>query len=206
MNPIRIVIFARAPLPGLAKTRLISALGESGAAALAHKMLRHAVAEAGAANVGEVELCVTPSPEAPQWRSFLDSSWQVDWQAQGEGNLGDRLARASQRNIEAGRSVLLIGADCPMLTAEHLCEAARKLEESDAVMIPSMDGGYVLLGLKQYHPTVFHGIAWSTDTVAFETLCRIAVLRWSVAQLTRLRDIDEPSDLSYLPEGWLRHE
>jgi glycosyltransferase A (GT-A) superfamily protein (DUF2064 family) len=80
------------------------------------------------------------------------------------------------------------------------------LEKSDAVMIPSVDGGYVLLGFKQYHPNIFQGIAWSTDTVAFETLCRIAVLRWSVAQLTRLRDIDEPSDLSYLPEGWLRHE
>lgn len=203
MNLIRVVIFARAPLPGSAKTRLIPALGDGGAAALAHKMLRHTVAEARAANVGEVELCVTPSREAPQWQPFLDSSWGVDWQAQGEGNLADRLARASQRNIEAGRSVLLIGADCPMLTAEHLREAARRLEESDAVMIPSVDGGYVLLGLKQHHPHVFHGIAWSTDTVAFETLCRIAALGWSVAQLTSLRDIDEPSDLPYLPEGWL---
>lgn len=203
MKPLRIVIFAKAPLAGWAKTRLIPALGAHGAACLAQKMLRHVVAEALAADLGEVELCVTPSHETPQWQPFLEPSWRVDWQTQGEGMLGDRLARATQRNVEAGCSVLLIGTDCPMLTTEYLREAARQLQKSQAVIIPSTDGGYVLLGLQQYHPSIFHNIAWSTNTVAFETRCRIDLLGWSVVQLPSLRDIDEPKDLPYLPEAWL---
>ncbi len=205
MKPVRIVIFAKAPLPGLAKTRLIPALGEQGAAMLAQKMLRHVVVEALTAQVGAVELCVTPSHEAPQWQPFLERSWCVDWQSQGEGSLGDRLARASQRSIEAGCSILLIGTDCPTLTAVGLREAAQQLQESHAVITPSTDGGYVLLGLQQYHPSIFHDIAWSTETVAFETLRRIDLLGWSVTRLPSLRDIDEPSDLPYLPAAWLRN-
>lgn len=202
MSPVRIVIFAKAPLPGLAKTRLIPALGEAGAARLAERMLRHTVREALAADIGEVELCVTPEPGAQQWLLLRDPAWPVAWQAQGDGDLGERLARATRRGVADGRAVLLIGTDCPALTADRLREAATQLRSNDAVIIPSADGGYVLLGLKHFSPCVFQGIAWSTDSVAFETLCRIGVLQWSVAQLPMLRDIDEPADLVALPQDW----
>lgn len=202
MSLIRIVIFAKAPLAGLAKTRLIPALGEQGSAQLAQRMLRHTVAEALAADVGEVELCVTPEPDAQQWRPFRDPEWPVAWQAQGDGDLGERLARATRRGVLHGHSVLLIGTDCPFLTAERLREATTQLVSKDAVLIPSVDGGYVLLGLKHFSPCVFRDIAWSTESVAFETLCRIGELQWTVAQLPRLRDIDEPADLAALPHDW----
>lgn len=202
MTTVRIIVFAKAPQPGLAKTRLIPALGPEGAARLAERMLRHTVAKALAANVGTVELCVTPDPGEPSWLPFHDPSWQVDWQAQGDGDLGARLARASHRALAVNSAVLLIGTDCPALSADRLRDAAKQLASSDAVIIPSTDGGYVLLGLRQFHPSVFHGITWSTDSVAFETLCRIGSLGWTVAQLPGLRDIDEPADLVALPEGW----
>jgi rSAM/selenodomain-associated transferase 1 len=203
MSPIRIVIFAKAPLAGLAKTRLIPALGEEGSARLAQRMLNHTVAEALAADIGEVELCVTPEPNAQQWRSFRDPEWPVSWQGQGDGDLGERLTRATRRGVLDGRAVLLIGTDCPFLTADRLRDAAARLESNDAVINPSADGGYVLLGLKTFNPSVFRGIAWSTDSVAFETLCQIGALGWTVAQLPMLRDIDEPADLVALPPGWL---
>lgn len=203
MSSIRIVIFAKAPLAGLAKTRLIPALGEEGSARLAARMLRHTVTEALAAEVGEVELCVTPAPNAPEWQAWRDPAWTVDWQPQGDGDLGARLARATQRGLAEWDAVLLIGTDCPGLTRDQLREAAVRLQSHDAVIIPSMDGGYVLLGLTQYRPRVFQGISWSTDTVAFETLCQIGALGWTVAQLPMLRDIDEPADLVALPPGWL---
>lgn len=127
----------------------------------------------------------------------------MDWQPQGDGDLGARLASATQRGLTERDAVLLIGTDCPGLTRDQLREAAVRLQSHDAVIIPSTDGGYVLLGLTQYRPRVFQGISWSTDTVAFETLCQIGALGWTVAQLPMLRDIDEPADLVALPPGWL---
>lgn len=202
MNAVRIIVFAKAPQPGFAKTRLIPALGAEGAASLARRMLDHTVTEAQAAQIGEVELCVTPDPGAPSWQALHDHTWQVDWQPQGDGDLGARLARATHRSLAVREAVLLIGTDCPSLTAARLREAAAQLTSNDAVIIPSADGGYVLLGFKHFHPGVFQGITWSTDSVAFETLCRIGSLGWTVAQLPMLRDIDEPADLAALPQDW----
>lgn len=202
MTPIRIVIFAKAPLPGLAKTRLIPALGDKGAAHLAERMLRHTVTEALSAGVKEVELCVTPTPEAPLWQPFRNPLWPVDWQPQGEGDLGARLARAAARGVSEGAAILLIGTDCPSLTAERLQEAARQLLSRDAVIIPSTDGGYVLLGLKRFDASVFEAIPWSTNRVSAETLKKIDTLGWSVGRLPALRDVDTPDDLLALPREW----
>ncbi|MGQ0710439.1 MAG: TIGR04282 family arsenosugar biosynthesis glycosyltransferase [Rhodoferax sp.] len=203
MRPIRTVIFAKAPLPGLCKTRLAPVLGAQGAARLAQRMLQHTVGVASGAGVGEVELCVSPAPETAVWQPFRDPLWTADWQAQGEGDLGTRLARAAQRSAAQGRAVLLIGTDCPALDAQHLRQAAQRLQAADAVIIPSLDGGYVLLGLNRFHPSLFEGIAWSTSSVAGETMRRIRALDWSLAELPPLRDIDEPGDLHALPQAWL---
>ncbi|SFF66685.1 hypothetical protein SAMN04488120_1213 [Fontimonas thermophila] len=203
MRRLRIVIFAKAPLPGMAKTRLIPALGEQGSARLAQRMLRHAVDESLAAAIGDVELCVTPQPDAPPWRPWRDRGWPVDWQWQGEGDLGARLDRAARRVLSAHDAVLLIGTDCPGLTRHHLQLAARQLMTHEAVIIPSTDGGYVLLGLVRHHPHIFEEIPWSTNRVCAETLARIGTLGWTVAQLAALSDIDEPADLAAVPPGWL---
>lgn len=202
MTAVRTIIFAKVPRPGFAKTRLVPALGPEGAARLAERMLKHTITEALSANVGDVELCVTPDPGDSAWQPFHDPSWCVDWQAQGDGDLGARLARAAHRALAMNGAVLLIGADCPALTAERLREAVGQLASHDAVIIPSTDGGYILLGLRHFHPAVFHDITWSTGSVAFETLCRIGSLGWTVAQMPGLLDIDEPVDLDALPEAW----
>lgn len=203
MKPVRIVIFAKAPLPGMAKTRLIPALGEKGAAGLAQRMLQDTVEQALAADMADVELCVAPGPDAPQWQCFRDHAWPLNWQSQGDGDLGDRLAHASKRGDADGCAVLLIGTDCPGLTATRLQQAMTQLQTNDAVINPSTDGGYVLLGLQHFHASLFQGVSWSTDRVAFETLSRIHTLGWSVDQLPPLTDIDEPEDLAMLPSDWL---
>lgn len=202
MKPVRIVILAKAPLPGFAKTRLIPALGAQGAADLAHRMLEHTLHKALAANVGQVEVCVTPPAADPVWKKFRVSQL-VQWSDQGEGDLGQRMARAAQRVLDGGESVLLIGTDCPQLGPDHLLRATSGLGRADAALIPTFDGGYALLGLNRFHPALFTGIAWSTDTVAAETLCRSRQLGWSVQSQPMLHDIDEPSDLKWLPKTWL---
>jgi uncharacterized protein len=194
MRRTRIVIFAKAPVPGKAKTRLIPALGEIGAARLAHKMLLNTVEEAQAAALAIPELCATPHPFDPEWAPFLPQA-EIRYTDQGEGDLGERLARAAKRTILLGESVLLIGTDCPELDARLLRSAAQELEEHDAVIHPTFDGGYALLGLKRFDPSLFTDIAWSTDCVARTTFGRLNALGWRYHLGQTLQDIDEPADL-----------
>lgn len=203
MKPVRIIIFAKAPKAGKAKTRLIPALGAEGAATLARQMLVHTVTQALSAAAGAVELCCTPADD-PIWQR-LGFPAELVYSDQGEGTLGARMARASQRVIGSGESVLLIGTDCPALDAARLREIAHMLAESDTVMVPASDGGYVALGMNRFHPRLFQGIPWSTESVAYASLCRLGELGWSVRQFPRERDIDEPADLQWLPESWRLH-
>jgi hypothetical protein len=182
----RIVVFAKQPAPGRVKTRLIPALGPEGAARLAAEMLERTIAEALATGL-EVELCGDPDPT-------LWHAGKVHLSCQGEGHLGARLARAAERVLER-KAVLLIGADCPVLDRARLRAAAEALATHDAVLHPAADGGYVLLGLSRFDRSIFEGIAWSTPTVAADTIARIAALGWSLDLRETLRDVDEPADL-----------
>lgn len=195
MSANRIIIFAKAPAPGLAKTRLIPALGEAGAARLARRMLLATLNEAIAADIGPVELCVTPGADHPAVQDLLPSG-EISITDQGDGTLGERLARASARALRDGGRVLLIGTDCPELSSGDLRAAALALGDHDAVIHPAEDGGYVLLGLRKFDASLFHEIPWSTATVARDTLDRIAALRWTVHVGRTLRDIDRPEDLA----------
>jgi uncharacterized protein len=148
-----------------------------------------------------VELCVTPSPDDSVWQS-LALPVTIAWSAQGEGDLGSRMARAAQRVTGAGESVLIIGTDCPALDSELLRRAAMSLQYVDATLLPTADGGYVVLGLNRFHASLFEGIEWSTETVALETRRRLGQLGWEVQSHPELHDIDEPADLIWLPEDW----
>lgn len=201
MNAVRIVIFAKAPIAGLAKTRLIPALGAERAGQLARCMLMHTLLEARAADVGPVEMCVTPGLANPAWAS-LPPIEGILWSEQPEGDLGVRLARATARAIETGERVLLVGTDCPQLDAGRLQQAAILLSNSDSVLLPTFDGGYALLGLQRFHSKVFERVPWSTAEVAAVTCGRIRSLGWSLSVGSALHDIDEPADLQWLPESW----
>ena len=184
----RIVIFAKEPVAGRVKTRLIPALGAEGAAARAVEMLDRTIAEALGSGCA-VELCGDPDP-AGWWRGPA-----VSLSAQGPGGLGERLARAAERALRRG-PVLLIGSDCPALDRHRLREAALALEGHDAVIHPTEDGGYALLGLRAFDASIFEGLEWSTPSVAAETAARIAALGWSLHEGETLRDVDEPADLA----------
>ena len=198
---MRLIVLAKAPVAGQAKTRLIPALGAAGAAALAARLLAHAVAQAEAAAFASRELCVAPDPAHPAFAE-LSARPGWDWAAQGEGDLGQRMERALTRALGAHDGALLIGSDAPELGAARLREAAAALADHDAVFVPALDGGYALVGLRRSAPALFEGMAWSTPTVMARTRERAAAagLRW--AELAPVADIDEPADLARLPAGW----
>ena len=196
-----IILFAKFPAQGMAKTRLQPALGIEGAAQMAHKLLLHSIEQAVATGF-TVELCVSPAPTHPCWQA-LNLPDSLQWSAQAEGDLGLRMLTASQQALACFEQVILIGTDCPSLTTIRIRQAAQQLETQDSVMIPAFDGGYVLFGFKQVAARLFSTIEWSTASVAKVTQQRLAELSWSVALLAPLPDIDEPEDLCYLPNGWL---
>jgi rSAM/selenodomain-associated transferase 1 len=198
---MRIIIFAKAPLAGFAKTRLIPALGKAGAAELAKKMLLHTLQAAIAADIGSVELCVTPSIQDIAWND-VELPDGINITEQGSGDLGERMARATQRNIEQGEAVLLIGTDCVEMSEELLRNAVSDLREHDAVIHCTADGGYALLGCKHFNVLLFADMPWSTDQVATMTINRIGRLGWSLQVGRLLHDVDEPQDLQHLPEHW----
>ena len=204
MSSARIVIFAKAPVAGKAKTRLIPALGAAGAARLAERMLLDTVAEAEASGLA-AELCTSPAATDREWLPFLVAS-SLPMTEQGEGDLGARLARAAERVLAEGQKVLLIGTDCPELGRDRLRAAAAALNSHDAVIHPAVDGGYALLGLSRFDSSIFSGIAWSTASVAADTIARIEALGWSLHVGDTLRDVDEPEDLAQLKQvqgdGW----
>ena len=197
----QLIVFAKAPVPGLAKTRLAPALGADGAAALAECLLRHALLQATEADVGPVELCAAPDTTHPALRAAA-AAFGADLTAQGGGDLGLRMHRALTRCLARHDRALLMGSDAPSLDATRLRAAALALESNDAVFVPALDGGYALVGLCQADPRWFAGMTWSHARVMDDTRERLraAGVRW--AELPPVADIDAPDDLRHLPPGW----
>lgn len=196
-----VIIFAKFPAKGMAKTRLQPALGIDGAARMARQLLLHSVEQALAAGFS-VEMCVSPEPTDPCWNE-LSLPKSLSWSAQAEGDLGLRMLTASQNALDKFEKVILIGTDCPDLMNEQIQSAAQQLKQYDTTMILAVDGGYVLLGLKQSDAHLFSDMTWSVSDVAAVTQQRVKDLNWSLALLEPLADIDEPDDLQYLPADWL---
>lgn len=203
MNTTRIIIFAKAPQPGTVKTRLIRALGADGAATIARRMLESTLEVASGARLGPVELCMSPDPGAAAWAGLTFPA-NVELTAQGDGDLGARMARAVERTIGRQQNVILLGTDCPDMSVGLLWRAQAALREAGAVIYCTADGGYALLGLAWYSDALFTEMPWGSSRVAGETLRRFARLDRPVSVGQVLHDVDEPDDLRRLPADWLR--
>jgi len=195
VDPVAIAVLAKAPVPGLAKTRLAPALGDDGAAALQERLTARAVATACAAETGPVTLWATPDPSHASFRALAER-YPIALATQPDGDLGARMLTAIRA---ANGPTLVIGTDCPALAPDHLLAAATHLRNGiDAVLIPADDGGYVLIGMRKPQPAPFADMTWSTDTVAAETRRRMARLNLSWREPARLWDVDRPEDLARL--------
>jgi rSAM/selenodomain-associated transferase 1 len=195
-EPISIAVFARAPVPGRCKTRLIPTLGADGAARLHRRTIKRTIACALAADVGPVSLWCTPDAAHP---AFVELGRDAPLQlcVQTEGDLGARMLAAFE--AQKNTPLLLIGTDCPALTTGHLQACADVLRNGhEAVFLPTEDGGYVLVGLRTPRPALFEAMPWSTDEVMAETRRRLqrAGLAWREPAV--LWDVDTHADLERL--------
>jgi uncharacterized protein len=194
-----LLVFAREPVPGLVKTRLIPALGASGAARLYSALLERAVNAATGVPGVAVELWCAGAPPSGGVCAELARRHGLVLRHQGVGNLGKRMVQALGETLLRCDRVVLIGSDCPGYHPAYLAAAFVALGGHDAVVGPAADGGYVLIGLRRPAPDLFADIAWGTDTVLAATRTALTRLGWTWAELPIRQDIDRPEDLAACP-------
>jgi uncharacterized protein len=194
-SAVSIAILAKAPIPGLAKTRLIPTIGAHAAAALQERLTERAVITALAADVGPVTVWCAPDSTHDTFFKLVARA-RITLRPQPKGDLGSRMLAAA---TAANGPTLVIGTDCPALTEVHLRGAANTLRDGiDVILIPAEDGGYVLIGMRSAQPTLFAGIAWGTKTVLADTRARIIEQRLVLSEQPPLWDVDTDSDLARL--------
>jgi uncharacterized protein len=192
--PESIAIAVLSKAPGSAKSRLQSALGAEGAAALQTRFIARTLETARAAGTGPVTLWAAPDERHPAFRTIVLRPG-LSLARQPEGDLGRRMDVA----LTSACPALVIGTDCPALTPDHLREAAEVLRSGvDVVLIPVDDGGYALIGARKPIPQLFMDMAWSTASVMTETRRRMTDLGLSWRELEQLWDVDVPADLERL--------
>lgn len=192
------MVFARAPEPGRVKTRLAPLLGAQGAARLYARLLKRTLQTARCAGFSSITLACSPRMNHPYFKA-LSRRHPLRLQAQGRGDLGERMYRAFARALRHHRHVVLIGSDCPALTPADLRAAARALRGGmDAVLSPAEDGGYALIGLRRNSRRLFEDIDWGEPSVLAQTRRRLARLGWRWKELRTVWDVDRPEDVARL--------
>ena len=188
---MKLLIFTRYPRPGRVKTRLIPVLGAEGAQRLHRQMTEHTLECLQC--FAQVQICFEGGGRK------LMQAWlgeRLTYIPQGRGDLGRRLRRAISRAFRQGEDkVIVVGTDCPGLTASHVKEALQLLHQSDLVLGPAADGGYYLIGLNSFYKDLFKDIAWGTDRVFRQTLQKADRLGLKTLFLEKLADVDRPEDI-----------
>jgi rSAM/selenodomain-associated transferase 1 len=191
-----VAVFAKAPVAGFAKTRLIPLLGADGAARLQEKLILRALATALDAAIGPVTLWCAPDAENPVFREAARRH-PVDLAVQPAGDLGVRMLAAFQA-APTGRALVLIGTDCPVLTPADLKEAMALLSHAEVVMAPAEDGGYGLIAARRPISELFERMSWGTNEVAALTRERARDCGLRLAELRMIWDVDTASDFQRL--------
>lgn len=198
-----VAIFARAPVAGAAKTRLIPLLGPEGAANAQRAMTLRALQTASVAAPGGVSLWTAGDAAHPFFRECA-ATYSVTMHSQPEGDLGDRMRHCLESLLRRHQRVLLIGTDCQALTPDMLKRSAAAMQDGvRMVFTPAEDGGYVLVGAHADIGThslasAFTDIDWSTSRVMSQTRERLAGNGWKQdrnwAEMPASWDVDEPAD------------
>ena len=188
---IAVLLFAKAPRPGLVKTRLAGEVGVERAVSAYRAVAARVVAQVAAAY--RLTVWYDPPDALEEMRAWLG---QLEYHPQPEGDLGVRLRHAFQFHFDRGDGpVVAIGADAPDVGAAAIARAERALAAADVVLGPALDGGYYLLGLGHHAPQLFEGVPWGTSDVLQITLRACRRWHYQVVQLESLRDLDAAADL-----------
>ena len=198
-----LAIFCKTPERGFVKTRLAASVGEQKALEIYLDLLKITDEETRLFSssrflflTSAVEDSLEKMRSTLQEQDLFTTSKTSFISQQGE-DLGQRMSTAFKELFKNHQSVVLIGCDLPDLTSALISDAFDSLQSNDAVIGPSCDGGYYLIGLKKETPDLFKEISWSTEKVLKQTVERAEQLSLKVQLLDQLRDIDTLEDLRF---------
>ncbi len=189
---IPVCVFAKPPIPRKVKTRLAQVIGDEAAAKLASAMFCDVWRA--------VRSCpgVRPVLATSESGAFPVSIPPDDIWLQGDGDLGTRLEYILTRALNIAPAAVAIGADSPLFSPSHLRDALQALHAQQAVVGPSHDGGFYLLGLPRCPPGLLSGLPWSNHQTCLATVHRLEQFEFSVQYTAQLFDVDTPADLALL--------
>jgi len=190
-----LLIFTKNPEKGKVKTRLAATVGDDRALLIYKSLLAHTRGVAKSISAKRLLFYSETIAKDDAW-----ASTDFEKHLQHSGDLGERISAAFETGFQEGGPVLIIGSDCPQLSASIVNDAFAALKKHDFVLGPAMDGGYYLLGMQAFSPSLFQDIAWSTAEVAQETRKKIEILGASCHELPILSDIDYEED--WEKYGW----
>ena len=190
---IALGIFAKPPSAGSVKTRLIPDIGATKAADVYRYCLEYTLEVALQSGL-DYRLYVSEVSDD----ALLQDE---DYSLQKGNDLGARMFNATKGLLAAGTDgAIIIGSDCLDITARHLHQAAEALADHELVLLPTLDGGYALIGCTQINPALFRNVRWSSDQVLKQTIANARGLDYRVRLLDPVRDIDTLQDLEKYPE------
>jgi len=196
----RLIVYAKRPLPGRAKTRLGRAVGMEQAAGVYARLLYGYLLDVVGANWQDVEIELSVA-DAADVAFFTDAFPEIQVVHQVGASLGERMMRSFVDAFDQGiDAVVLTGSDIPGLNSTHIEDALAVLRDHDVALGPATDGGYYLIGMCAPGADLFSDIAWSTPDVLAQTASRAQALGLPLGHVATLSDID------YEPEyrAWRR--
>ena len=184
-------VFAKSPIVGQVKTRLIPALSAKGATELHQQLVKHCLQRFS--SLFYTQLWCAPDEHHPFCQECM-GNFGVSLHRQQGADLGERMAYALAS--AAPIPVILIGSDCPSLTVQTMQEGFAALQQGNRVVLaPAEDGGYVLIGMLRVVPELFIDIPWGTSQVLELTRARLHVLGLCWKELPTQWDVDHPEDI-----------
>ncbi|MHB8381599.1 MAG: TIGR04283 family arsenosugar biosynthesis glycosyltransferase [Candidatus Binataceae bacterium] len=198
-TPLLICVFVKPFRPGQTKTRLIPAVGADGAAGLAHAFFKDTWA--ALRTLADTPLVVAITENDPDFDAIEAEVWM-----QGDGDLGDRMERALRRGLERADAAIVVGSDSPGLPLRVIEQAREALRDGAAVLGPSADGGFYLIGMTRCPAGILAALPWSQSDTCARTLERLRSRGISVRMLERWFDVDVPADLEHLEDLIARGE
>ncbi len=193
-NPCAIAVFARPPRLGQVKTRLAAAVGDEIALRAYRQLLEITLRQVSASRLPFTVFAAEQSDELTE----LAQHYGGDVALQRGDHLGERMAAAFSEMHKLAGSVILIGSDCPVLSAGHLQAAQQVLEQSDVVLGPAEDGGYWLIGsandLLWRDSSVFDRVRFGGSQALSMTLDGLQRAGVSASMLPVLWDLDTEQD------------
>jgi len=193
-NKALIIQFAKAPTPGLVKTRMMPHLTPEQACALHHDLLLWTCRTLTAAGLADVELWLAGDRAHPVI-SECEALGVNAVRRQCGADLGERMFHAISAGLARYCKVILVGSDCPGIDAAYLEHARQALDHAPLAFGPACDGGYVLIGASAIWRGLFEEVSWGQDTVYEQTIERVQALNEHYRELGELADIDRPEDL-----------